>query len=251
MMDASASEIDASRGTFVQRARAYLVHAYTASGVALAFLAAMELCAAQPDPRRIFLFLIGTVVIDATDGPLARRYHVKQWASAIDGRTIDDIVDYLTYTFLPLLLVWRMGWVPEPGAVWIVPALIASLFGFSNRGAKDETCGFFLGFPSYWNIVAFYAGLRPEWGGGWGNAVLVLLLAVLTVVPVRFIYPNLAPRRWRLPLMLGAGVWLVLLLAMLADYPKAPDWLIGLSLVYPVAYTALSVWLDSQAKRTV
>ena len=249
MMDASASEADLARGTFVQRACAYLVHAYTASGVAFAFLAAMELCSAQPDPRRVFVFLFAAVAIDATDGPLARRYHVKRWAAAIDGRTIDDIVDYLTFTFLPLLLVWRMGWVPEPGALWIIPALITSLFGFSNQGAKDETGGFFLGFPSYWNIVAFYAGLRPDWGGGWGNAALILALAVLTVMPVRFIYPNLAPRRWRLPLMLGAGVWLVLLLVMLVDYPNAPSWLIWLSLVYPAAYTVLSVWLDSQMKR--
>ena len=39
-------------------------------------------------------------------------------APDIDGRTIDDIVDYLTFTFIPMLLVWRMGWVPfAPGLV--------------------------------------------------------------------------------------------------------------------------------------
>lgn len=248
-MDTSFPQAVESRGTLAQRTFAYLVHVYTASGVALALFAAMELCAAQSDARRVFVFLLGAVAIDATDGPLARRFHVKRWAAAIDGRTIDDIVDYLTYTFLPLLLIWRMGWVPEPKALWIIPALITSLFGFSNREAKDESGGFFRGFPSYWNIVAFYAGLRPEWGGGWGNAILLSALAVLTVMPVRFIYPNLAPRPWRLPLMLGAGVWLLLLLALLIDYPKAPSWLIWLSLVYPAVYTILSLWLDSQAKR--
>ncbi len=102
--------------SFGQRIAAHLVHVYTASGVALAFLAAMELCTAQPDVRRFFVFLFGAVLIDATDGPLARRYHVKSWAPNIDGRTIDDIVDYLTFTFLPLLLIWRMEWVPHPGA---------------------------------------------------------------------------------------------------------------------------------------
>ena len=251
MMDASAPDAGSARGTFAQRTCAHLVHAYTASGVAFAFLAAMELCAAEPDPRRVFAFLFGAVAIDASDGPLARRYHVKRWAPTIDGRTIDDIVDYLTFTFLPLLLVWRMGWVPDPGALWIIPALIASLFGFANSEAKDEAGGFFRGFPSYWNIMAFYAGLRPEWWNGWGNAIVVLALAVLTVVPVRFIYPNLAPRAWRAPLMLGAGVWVLLLLVMLIDYPRAPAWLIWLSLVYPAFYTGLSWWLDSQTKRAV
>jgi len=123
--------------------RAYAVHALTASGVAFAFLAAAEVCRASPDPRLVFLYLAIQVLIDAADGPFARRWQVKRYAARIDGRTIDDIVDYLTFTFIPLLLVWRMGWVPFApglaGAVWIVPALLASLLGFANVGAKDET----------------------------------------------------------------------------------------------------------------
>ena len=130
------------------RIRAAAVHAYTASGVLLAFVAAIELCAAEPDPRVVFALLALAVLVDATDGPLARRWDVKRVLPTIEGRTIDDIVDYLTYTFVPLLLVWRMEWVPEPAAVWIAPALIASLFGFANNGIKDEKGGFFLGFPS-------------------------------------------------------------------------------------------------------
>lgn len=248
-MDAHVSARAPVSGTPTQRMCAHLVHAYTASGVGFAFLAAMELCSAQPDVRRFFAFLFGAVMIDATDGPLARRYHVKRWAAKIDGRTIDDIVDYLTFTFLPLLLIWRMDWLAQPSAVWIIFALITSLFGFSNSGAKDEAGGFFLGFPSYWNIVAFYIGLAPAALGTWGNALLVLLLALLTVMPVRFIYPNLAPRPWKLPLMIGAGVWLVMLLVLLIDYRHPPLWLVWLSLLYPVFYTALSLWLDKRTRR--
>src|SRR5687768_1198770 len=96
-----------------------------------------------PDERIVFVWLVVAVMIDAADGPLARAWDVKRFAPDIDGRTIDDIVDYLTFTFIPLLLVWRMGWVPFApglaGAVWIVPALLASLLGFANVGAKDET----------------------------------------------------------------------------------------------------------------
>ena len=61
----------------------------------------------------VFLALAAAVMVDATDGPLARRAEVKRWMPSIDGRTIDDIVDYLTYTFVPLLLMWRMGWLPR------------------------------------------------------------------------------------------------------------------------------------------
>ncbi|HEX2188633.1 MAG TPA: CDP-alcohol phosphatidyltransferase family protein [Longimicrobiaceae bacterium] len=231
------------------RARAYAVHVYTASGVVLAFLAAAETCAPEPDPRRVFLWLALAVLLDATDGPLARRWKTKTNAPRVDGRTIDDIVDYLTFTFLPLLLVWRMGWVPEPGWPWVAPALVASLFGFANAGAKDEGGGFFLGFPSYWNVAAFYAGPLHAQLGPWPVAALLLALALLTVAPVRFVYPNLAPPPWRVPVLLGAVAWLAVLLAMLPDYPRTPGWLLWASLLYPAFYTAVSLRLDREARR--
>lgn len=229
--------------------RAYAVHVYTASGVVFAFLAAAEMCRPMPDARLVFLWLLVAGLIDSTDGPLARRWHVKTKAPRIDGRTIDDIVDYLTFTFLPLLLVWRMGWLPWPGVLWIAPALVASLMGFANTAAKDESDGFFLGFPSYWNIVAFYAGLWFAYYSPWVNAVVIVALALLTVLPVRFIYPNLAPRPWKVPVMVGALVWLGLLVAMLPYYPSVPEWLMWASLIYPAFYTVLSVHLDRQVLR--
>jgi phosphatidylcholine synthase len=192
----------------------------------------------------VFALFVATVIIDASDGPLARAWQVKRWAPRIDGRTIDDIVDYITYTFLPLLLVWRMGWLPGLAFAWVIPALIASLFGFANSGAKDEEDGFFLGFPSYWNVVAFYAGIVHHHWGPWPNAVALLALAAMTVMPVRFLYPNLAPRPWKLPLVAGAIAWTAILLAMLVmPYPRVPAWLTLVSLVYPAFYVALSAVL--------
>jgi phosphatidylcholine synthase len=225
------------------RARAVLVHGYTASGALLALVAVMELCAEAPDPRRVFLALVAATLVDATDGTLARRWQVKRVLPEIDGRTIDNIVDYLTYTFVPLLLIWRMGWLPGPAALWIAAPLVASLFGFAHSGAKDEGGGFFRGFPSYWNIVAFYAGFFQRWVGPWANAVLLTVLAVATVLPVRFLYPNLAPRPWRRPVVLGAVVWLALLLWLLRDYPRAPVALVAVSLLYPAFYGLLSLAL--------
>lgn len=234
----------------LRRAAAYAVHLYTALGVGLAFWAAAETSRAAPDPRIVLALLAACVVVDATDGPMARAMEVKRWAPRIDGRTIDDIVDYLTYTFVPLLLVWRMGWLPSPAAIWIVPALVASLFGFANTAAKDEAGGFFLGFPSYWNVVAFYAGIVHHFHGPWPNAVMLLALAALTVTPVRFLYPNLAPRPWRFPLIAGAVAWTAILLALLwFGYPHGPGWLVLLSLVYPVFYVALSIHLARKAPR--
>ena len=235
--------------TLAQRAAAYAVHAFTASGVVFALLAADEVAAPQPRPKLVFLYLAIQVVIDALDGPMARAVHIKTRAARIDGRTIDDIVDYLTYTFIPLLLVWRMGWLPGPGALWVAPAMVASLFGFANTAAKDEQGGFFLGFPSYWNIVAFYIGVAYAIAGPWPGAILIVLLTILTVLPVRFIYPNLVPRPWKTLTMIGILIWLVLLGWMWTDYPAPAEWLTAASLVYPVFYVALSVWLDAKTRK--
>ena len=236
---------------FLARARAYAVHLLTASGVVAAFLAVAELLDEAPDERVVFAWLVVAVVIDAVDGSLARAWDVKRLAPDINGRTIDDIVDYLTFTFIPLLLVWQMGWVPFApgilGVAWIVPAMLASLLAFAHVGAKDEAAGYFRGFPSYWNIAAFYAGLAFYGfgeAGQWLNGVVLLALAALTVSPVRFLYPNLTPRPWKLPVMLGAAAWLAVLLGMLAVYPRVPGWVVGVSLIYPAFYATLSILID-------
>lgn len=231
------------------RVRAWAVHLLTASGVAFDFAVLALLCRPHPDPRTLFLLLMAPVVIDWVDGPLARRWAVTRWAARIDGRTIDDIVDYLTFTLVPLLLAWRMGWLPEPAAAYAVVACMASLFGFANAAAKQEAEGFFLGFPSYWNVFAFYAGIWATRHGPVVPGIVCLVLSALTVLPVRFVYPNLAPAPWRRPVQVGAVVWLVLLVAMLPGYPRPAPLLLWASLLYPAFYIGLSVVLDLRARR--
>lgn len=232
------------------RALAYAVHVFTASGIACMFFAVAELCSATPDPRRVFLFLAIQVLIDALDGPLARRYHVKHVVPHISGRTIDDLVDYLSYTFVPLMLVWRMDWLPLPDtllpALIVVAAMTASLFGFANVGAKDEAHGFFLGFPSYWNIVALYLGAWHAAIGAWPGAIVIIVCTILTVLPVRFLYPNLAPPPWRVPMLVGAALWSIALVFIVIGLPTPSTTLVWASLAYPIAYSVLSLRLHAK-----
>ncbi|KAA5542594.1 phosphatidylcholine synthase [Roseiconus nitratireducens] len=232
------------------RVKAYAVHLLTASGIVPAALAMNEVARPDGDPRMVFLWLLVCTIIDAVDGPLARRYHVKTNAPAVDGRTIDDLLDYLTFAFIPLMLVWRMGWLPH-GTGWTVSlAMAASLFGFSHTQAKDESGGFFRGFPSYWNIFAFYAGLISTLASPWASAVLMWILTILTVTPVKFLYPNLTPRRWKPWILYGSVLWVVVMLWMLPRYPNVSPVTFVVSLIYPAFYTIVSFKLASRGKTT-
>ncbi|QDS95007.1 Phosphatidylcholine synthase [Roseimaritima multifibrata] len=223
-----------------KRIAAYAVHCLTVSGIVPAALAVMEIASPTCDPRTVFLWLLLATVIDAVDGPLARRFHVKHFAPNIDGRTIDDLLDYLTFAFIPLLLIWRMEWLPSGFGWTVMFAMGASLFGFSHKEAKDEANGFFRGFPSYWNAFALYAGVFTAMASPWLTAIAMWGLTVLTVAPVWMIYPNLAPRKWKPSIMIGAILWAVTMLAILWDYPHPLVWLLAMSLAYPLFYAILS-----------
>jgi phosphatidylcholine synthase len=170
------------------RLLAWSVHLYTGLGLLLALLMAVWIVDGSPAACRwVFLCMLAATIIDATDGALARRARVKELLPGFDGRRLDDLIDFLTYAFLPLLFIWRVGLIPEPSLVWLVLPLLAAGYGFSQTQAKTED-GFFLGFPSYWNIIAFYLYLLP-----WPTWCVVGLLegfALLTFIPLRYLYPS-------------------------------------------------------------
>ncbi len=227
------------------RARAWAVHALTASGVIWALLATRAIFA--DDLRAAFLWMCLAVAVDAADGPLARAWQVKKLAPGLDGALLDNIVDYLNYTFVPLLLIAHKGWLPEPAWLWVSVPAMASLVAFTHTEAKDSDDGFFRGFPSYWNVVAFYVAVEVHTWGPWAVAGLLLALSVLSVAPVRFAYPNRIQRlRW---FFLGGSLaWSMSMVGLAATWPDVPAWAARASLVYPALYGVVSVWVDREAR---
>ena len=141
--------------------------------------------------RTAFFWLWLQVVIDATDGALARRARVSERIPWFDGGKLDDIVDYLTYVFVPALFVWRAVLVPDEWTIWIAAAmLLASGYGFSRKDAKTPD-HFFTGFPSYWNVVTFYL-LVAGWSS-YVNAAILVTFVVLVFIPIRYVYPSRTP----------------------------------------------------------
>jgi phosphatidylcholine synthase len=228
-----------------RRVLGYAVHVYTASGAVWAFLTAVAIF--QNRYALAFLWMTIAVFVDSTDGALARWADVGRSAPRIDGRRLDDIVDYLNYTFLPLILIWHAGWLPNPAWLWLVFPMVASLMAFSNTGAKEDDAGFFVGFPSYWNAFAFYTALGFHQTGPYIILACVLALSLMSVLPMRFVYPTKAPR-WKALFVGGAVVWMAVVLGMLPMYPNVPSWLVWVSFVYPAMYVALSIYLDVSAR---
>lgn len=170
---------------FRRAALAWAVHAFTASSAVFALLSlnAIE----RGAWREALLWLLAALAVDGIDGTLARAVRIKQNAPGIDGETLDLIVDYLTYVFVPTIFIWRAGLVPEGWALPLAAAIqLSSLYLFTRRDMKSED-NYFRGFPALWNVVAFY--LFATQPGPWVGAAAVLLFSAFTFAPVYFVHP--------------------------------------------------------------
>lgn len=222
------------------RLRAVAVHLYTASGAVLAFLI---LLAAYNGEAVLALWLIlATLLIDSTDGLLARRLRVKEALPSFDGARLDDIVDYITYVFAPMILLWTEGYLPEGflGLALVALPLLASSYQFCRVDAKTED-HFFLGFPSYFNVVVFYALVFDLSVGA--VAAIILVCSVLVFVPIRYVYPTRTAAFRNLSLLMTT-LWLVSYAVILLQMPNPEPLVLGFSILYLLYYLALSLHLN-------
>ncbi|WP_153396965.1 CDP-alcohol phosphatidyltransferase family protein [Ornithinicoccus halotolerans] len=228
------------------RAGGWALHAYTASGTVLGIL--VVIAAVDGDTVRALWLLLAALFIDGTDGLLARRLRVKETIPTFDGARLDDIVDYITYAFAPMVLLWTTGHLPAGtwGMVVAMIPLLASSYQFCRTDAKTDD-HFFLGFPSYWNVVAFYVIVLELSAAV--TATILLACAVLVFVPIKYLYPSRTNTHRALNLAL-AGLWLVLYAVILIDLPDRNVLLVAVSLAYIGYYLAASVTLTLvQSKR--
>jgi phosphatidylcholine synthase len=216
--------------------RAWLVHFYTATGLIAAFGAFQAML--KGDAQTVFLWLGLALFIDATDGPLARRWEVRRWIPTFDGRKLDDIVDYINYTFIPVLFAYYFGIVAGPGTIVLVVVLMVSGYGFSQEEAKTDD-GFFTGFPSYWNLVIFYLYLLDL--DPWVSGVVLVVFAILVFLPVKYLTWK-SPVLPRLTTSLSL-IWFLFLAGLMVWFESAPQWSIWVSLLYPVYHLGVSFYL--------
>lgn len=211
------------------------MHALTASGAVLGTLSLVAIF--RGELERAGVLMLVALFVDSVDGSLARRMRVAERIPSIDGRRLDDVVDFLNYAVVPVVF---MVWIGALHPALSAAPVLASAYGFAQSDAKTDD-DFFLGWPSYWNVVALYVW-RLELEPGTAQA-LVLFLSGAVFVPLKYIYPSKL-RVLRLASGLGAGAWMLAMLFVVLWPERARALHVAeISLLYIAWYVGLSAWL--------
>lgn len=198
--------------------RAFTVHVFTACGAALALLALI--LATGGHWAGMFVCLGLALIVDGVDGPMARAFDVKETLPRWSGETLDLVVDFVTYVFVPAYAIAASGYLPD---VLAIPAgLIVVITGalyFADRHMKTDD-NYFRGFPAVWNLIAFYLYvLEPP---SWLVAGAIVVLAGLTFAPVRFVHP-LRVKNLRVLNIALLAIWTLLaLVAVISNLQPGP-----------------------------
>ncbi|MDU8942792.1 CDP-alcohol phosphatidyltransferase family protein [Ovoidimarina sediminis] len=182
--------------------RAFFVHFLTASGAVFAMLAMLE--ASQKDWSMMFLWLVVAFFVDGIDGPLARHYKVWDNAPRYDGVLMDLIIDYLTYVFIPAYALFSSDLLPGwTGWCAIIVITYTSALYFADTRMKTTDYSF-SGFPGCWNMVVLVLfAIEPNF---WVSLAIVVILAALMFLPVKFVHP-VRTARWRWLTLPMAVAW--------------------------------------------
>lgn len=224
-------------------AQAWAVHAFTASGIVLGFLAFVAIL--DGDRLAAFMWLGLALFVDGIDGTLARRAKVSEVTPQFDGATLDNVIDYFNYVFVPAVMVYKFGMVPSG---WEIPAAIAimavSTYTFANANIKTADY-YFSGFPALWNLVVVYFHIM-QWSQ-WTNLVVIGICCVLTFVPWKYVHP-FRVKDWAVVTIPMTVLWaattirLVLIDPSQSKAQEASPIIFWLWVIATVYFTGLSIW---------
>jgi phosphatidylcholine synthase len=217
-------------------ARAFSVHVLTAAGAALAFAALLE--AVRGAWEVMFLCLGIALIVDGIDGTFARAFKVADLLPRWSGDVLDLVVDFATYVFVPAYAIAAGGLLPAPLALpgGIAIVMTGAIY-FADRRMKTQD-NYFRGFPTLWNVAAFYLFLlKPP---SWIAAGLVALLAIATFVPFKFVHP-IRVARLRAVTVAALALWSILAgYALLTSLDPGP-WVTGALVVIAVYFLAVGL----------
>jgi phosphatidylcholine synthase len=167
------------------RARAFAVHMLTALGAGFGLMALLE--AVRGHWPAMFAWLGVALVVDALDGPLARRLRIGEVLPNWSGDTLDLVVDFTTYVFVPAYAIAASGFlVPHLAPFLGIAVVVSGALYFADQRMKTDD-NHFRGFPTLWNVAAFYLFLlRPS---PWTASLAILFLVIATFLPIHVMHP--------------------------------------------------------------
>jgi phosphatidylcholine synthase len=225
------SQQDSSSISRTARAAAFSVHIFTAMGAGIALIALLE--AVREHWAAMFAWLGAALVIDALDGPIARRLDVVRLQPDWSGEVLDLVVDFVTYVFVPAFAITASGMLLPLAAPLLGAGIVVSgALYFADRRMKTAD-NHFRGFPALWNAVAFYLFLLQMPPAL--SSLAVAMLIVLTFVPFNVIHPVRVQRLRGVTLSL-MGLW-----AVLAIYVLIVDFNVAIPVI--VALCAIAVYV--------
>ena len=171
--------------SFRYKIPACLVHFLTGSGIIFSFLALISVI--EGNKSQAFMFLGIALIIDIIDGTLARKYKTEINFPNIDGKTLDTIIDYINYIFIPCIMLYTFEYLPQSFTV-IIPIIILciSLYSYVNSKLIDIQFSF-VGFPSIWNVVLLYLEILSF--NQLINLLIILSFIFLKFVPFKVFHP--------------------------------------------------------------
>src|SRR5207302_1860680 len=208
------TEPDSAPATSRMRTAAFAVHIFTAMGAGVALLALLE--AVREHWANMFGWLGVALIIDAIDGPLARRLDVVRLQPNWSGEVLDLVVDFVTYVFVPAYAITASGLLlPLAAPILGVGIVVSGALYFANRRMKASD-NHFRGFPALWNAAAFYLfllHLPPAI-----SSLAVAILIVLTFVPFHVVHPIRVVRLRGLTLSLIAAGAVLTITTLAVDF---------------------------------
>jgi phosphatidylcholine synthase len=222
--------------TLLDHVRAFAVHVLTAAGAALALVGLLAAVRGAWDV--MFLCLGIALIVDGIDGSIARALKVAERLPRWSGEVLDLVVDFVTYVFVPAYAIAAGGllppWLGAPAGIVIV---MTGAIYFADRHMKTAD-NYFRGFPTLWNVVAFYLFvLKPP---PWLVAGLVALLAVGTFMPFKFLHP-FRVARLRAVSMAAVVLWSLLAAYALVRSLEPGPWVAGGLVVLAVYFLGVGL----------
>ncbi|ALB01328.1 phosphatidylcholine synthase [Francisella persica ATCC VR-331] len=243
----------------LQKIYAWLVHLFTSLGAVFGILAiifsieaAKTIVLGQTNLHHYYIKLsmfsiIIAIFIDSIDGSLARLVDIKKLAP-LDGSLLDNIIDFTTYSIVPCIWIYVSAIVSQQ---WLIPIIImitiSSSYQFCQLNAKTND-HFFVGFPSYWNVIVMY--MLCFQSSQLINEITIIILSIFSFIPIKYIYlsrtEHISKSKFvkTFTFILTMLVAIVTFLAVLLYPLKTPTPLITIILMFSIFYIFFSLKLN-------